>query len=303
MNPIPALTVGFPLAQESPPFYDQAWFNDNLPPIGRWINDAINWLAVNLSTFWDVVAWPIDTLLSSSTDFLIWLPWPIVIVALVAIGWSVRTWKVGVGSGAALLGVGFLGPDYWNLGMQTFSMIITAVLFCVLLGMPLGILAARNDDADSAIRPLLDAMQTIHPFVYLLPAVFFFGIGTVPGVIVTVIFAMPPMVRLTNLGIRQVPSDVVEAARAFGTRDMQLLREIQLPLARQTILAGLNQTLMLSLSMVVIAALIAAGGIGQAILRGVQNADNAQAGTSGIAVLLIALILDRISQPSKTQDA
>jgi len=303
MNPISALTVGFALAQESPPFYDQAWFNDNLPPIGRWINDAINWLAVNLSTFWDIVAWPIDTLLSSSTDFLIWLPWPIVIVALIAIGWSVRTWKVGVGSGAALLGVGFLGPDYWNLGMQTFSMIITAVLFCVLLGMPLGILAARSDDADSAIRPLLDAMQTIHPFVYLLPAVFFFGIGTVPGVIVTVIFAMPPMVRLTNLGIRQVPSDVVEAARAFGTRDIQLLREIQLPLARQTILAGLNQTLMLSLSMVVIAALIAAGGIGQAILRGVQNADNAQAGTSGIAVLLIALILDRISQPSKTQDA
>lgn len=285
------------------PFYDQAWFNENLPPIGRWINDTINWLAVNLSTFWDIVAWPIETLLDSSTDFLIWLPWPVVVLALVAIGWTVRTWKVGVGSGAALVGVGFLGPDYWNLGMQTFSMIVTAVIFCVLIGMPLGILAARNDTADSAIRPLLDAMQTIHPFVYLLPAVFFFGIGTVPGVIVTVIFAMPPMVRLTNLGIRQVPSDVVEAARAFGTKDMQLLREIQLPLARPTILAGLNQTLMLSLSMVVIAALIAAGGIGQAILRGVQNADNAQAGTSGIAVLLIALILDRISQPSRAQDA
>lgn len=297
----PPISIPVNPATAAVPFYDQAWFNENLPPIGRWINDTINWLAVNLSTFWDIVAWPIETLLDSSTDFLIWLPWPIVVLALIAIGWTVRTWKVGVGSGAALVGVGFLGPDYWNLGMQTFSMIVTAVIFCVLIGMPLGILAARNDTADSAIRPLLDAMQTIHPFVYLLPAVFFFGIGTVPGVIVTVIFAMPPMVRLTNLGIRQVPSDVVEAARAFGTRDMQLLREIQLPLARPTILAGLNQTLMLSLSMVVIAALIAAGGIGQAILRGVQNADNAQAGTSGIAVLLIALILDRISQPSRAQ--
>lgn len=288
------------LAQESVPFYDEAWFNENLPPIGRWINDAINWLAVNLSTFWDVVAWPIETLLTSFTGFLQWVAWPLIILAVVAIGWGARNWKVGLGSGAALLGVGFLGPDYWNLGMQTFSMIITAVTFCLVIGMPLGVLAARSDRADSTIRPLLDAMQTIHPFVYLLPAVFFFGIGTVPGVIVTVIFAMPPMVRLTNLGIRGVSPDVVEAARAFGTRDLQLLREIQLPLARPTILAGLNQTLMLSLSMVVIAALIAAGGIGQAILRGVQNADNAQAGTSGIAVLLIALVLDRISQPSRS---
>ena len=283
-------------------FWDSTWFNENLPPFGTWIDSAIDWLAVNLATFWDIVAWPIDTLLMVFTDFLVWVPWPIVIVAVVAIGWLARNWKVGIGSGVALLAIGFLGPDYWDLAMETFAMIITAVFFCIVLGMPLGILAARSDRADGAIRPALDAMQTIHPFVYLLPAVFFFGIGTVPGVIVTVIFAMPPMVRLTNLGIRQVPSDVVEAARAFGTRDFQLLREIQLPLARPTILAGLNQSLMLSLSMVVIAALIAAGGIGQAIVRGVQNADNAQAGTSGIAVLLIALILDRLSQPVKESD-
>jgi glycine betaine/proline transport system permease protein len=291
------------LAQEDGvSFWDSTWFNENLPPFGTWIDSAIDWLAVNLATFWDIVAWPIDTLLTVFTDFLIWVPWPIVVVAVAAIGWVARNWKVGIGSGVALLAIGFLGPDYWDLAMETFAMIITAVFFCIVLGMPLGIIAARSDRADGAIRPALDAMQTIHPFVYLLPAVFFFGIGTVPGVIVTVIFAMPPMVRLTNLGIRQVPSDVVEAARAFGTRDFQLLREIQLPLARPTILAGLNQSLMLSLSMVVIAALIAAGGIGQAIVRGVQNADNAQAGTSGIAVLLIALILDRLSQPVKESE-
>ena len=288
------------LAQEGAiSFWDAEWFNENLPPFGEWINDSINWLAVNLATFWDVIAWPIDALLGYFTGFLQWLPWPVVVVAVVALGWVLRNWKIGLVSGVSLLGMGFLGADFWDLGMQTFAMIITAVVFCVIIGMPLGILAARSDTFDGALRPALDAMQTIHPFVYLLPAVFFFGIGTVPGVVVTVIFAMPPMARLTNLGIRQVPSDVVEAARAFGTRDFQLLREIQLPLARQTILAGLNQTLMLSLSMVVIAALIAAGGMGQAILRGVQNGNNALAGTSGIAVLLIAIILDRLSQPAK----
>lgn len=288
------------LAQEEPAsFWSAEWFNDNLPPFGTWIDTAIDWLAVNLSTFWDVVAWPIDTLLGYFTDFLLFVPWPIVVVAVTAIGWVTKNWKIGTVVGVSLLGIGFLGADFWDLGMATFAMIITAVVFCVVLGMPLGILAARNDNFDASLRPALDAMQTIHPFVYLLPAIFFFGLGTVPGVIVTVIFAMPPMVRLTNLGIRQVPSDVVEAARAFGTRDFQLLREIQLPLASPTILAGLNQSLMLSLSMVVIAALIAAGGLGQMILRGVQNGQNALAGTSGIAVLLIAVILDRLSQPAK----
>ena len=285
--------------EETVPFWEAEWFNDNLPPIGVWIDTAIDWLAVNLAAFWDVVAWPIDALLGYFTGFLQWIPWPIVVVAVVALGWVMRNWKIGVVSGVSLLGMGFLGADFWDLGMQTFAMIITAVVFCVILGIPLGILAARNDNFDEALRPALDAMQTIHPFVYLLPAIFFFGLGTVPGVIVTVIFAMPPMARLTNLGIRQVPSDVVEAARAFGTRDFQLLREIQLPLARPTILAGLNQSLMLSLSMVVIAALIAAGGLGQMVLRGVQNGNNALAGTSGIAVLLVAIILDRLSQPAK----
>jgi len=288
--------------EETVSFWEAEWFNENLPPFGVWIDTAIDWLAVNLNTFWDVIAWPIDTLLNYSIDFLTWVPWPIIVVAVTALGWWLRNWKIGIGSGAALLGMGFLGPDFWDLGMETFAMIITAVVFCVLIGIPLGIMAARNDNFDGSLRPALDAMQTIHPFVYLLPAVFFFGIGTVPGVVVTVIFAMPPMARLTNLGIRQVPSDVVEAARAFGTRDFQLLREIQLPLASPTILAGLNQSLMLSLSMVVIAALIAAGGMGQAILRGVQNGNNALAGTSGIAVLLIAVILDRLSQPAKETD-
>lgn len=285
------------------PWYDPEFFNENLPPIGAKIAEAIRWMSVHWHDFFEAVEWPIAKLLDTFTDLLLFTPWPLVVLITLAIGWYFRNWKVGWGSAVGLIVMGFLGPDFWKLGMETFAMIITAVVFSVVMGLPLGVWAARDDRVDQAVRPILDAMQTIHPFVYLLPAVFFFGIGTVPGVIVTVIFAMPPMVRLTNLGIRQVPEDVVEAARAFGTKDLQLLREVQLPLAKPTILAGLNQTLMLSLSMVVIAALIAAGGIGRAIVRGVGQADIPLAATSGIAVLIIAVILDRISQPSKEQAA
>ncbi|MGH3442200.1 MAG: ABC transporter permease [Nitriliruptorales bacterium] len=287
------------VAQAGSPWYDTEFFNDNVWPVGRWLNNGVNWMAREWNALFDAIAWPIAQLLDAFNGLLEWLPWPVTVALVVIIGWWVRNWKIGVGSGVGLLAIGFLGADFWALGMQTFAMIITAVVFSVALGLPLGVWSARNNRIDSAVRPVLDAMQTIHPFVYLLPAVFFFGIGTVPGIVVTVIFAMPPMVRLTSLGIRQVPSDVVEAARAFGTKDLQLLREVQLPLAKPTILAGLNQTLMLALSMVVIAALIAAGGIGRAIVRGVGRADIALAGTSGIVVLIIAVILDRISQPGK----
>ncbi len=284
-------------------WYEPAWFNENLPGVGGFLTDVINWMTVNLSWLWDAIAWPIRQLLNLFTTVLVSMPWPLAVLLFVGIGWLARNWVVGVMSGVGLVAIGFLGPDLWVLSMETIAMIVSAVVFSVLLGLPLGIWAARNDRVEATTRPVLDAFQTIHPFVYLLPAVFFFGIGTVPGVIVTVIFAMPPMVRLTNLGIRQVPEDVVEAARAFGTPDLQLLREVQLPLAKDTILAGLNQTLMLSLSMVVIAALIAAGGLGQAIVQGVNSNNFALASTSGIAVLIVAVILDRISQPGREPTA
>lgn len=287
-------------AAESPAaWYTTEWFNENVAPVGAWLNQGIRWMAVHWHDFFEAVAWPVAQLLDAFIAFLEWLPWPVIILLVLAIGWFARGAKVGIGAAVGQLAIGFLGADFWALSMVTYAMIITAVVFSVALGLPLGVWAARSDRVDQLVRPVLDAMQTIHPFVYLLPAVFFFGTGRVPGIIVTVIFAMPPMVRLTNLGIRQVPSDVVEAARAFGTRDLQLLSDVQLPLAKPTILAGLNQTLMLSLSMVVIAALIAAGGIGQAILRGVQSNNIALATTSGITVLIIAVILDRISQPGK----
>lgn len=280
-------------------WWEPEWFNDHLPGVGGWIKDVVDWMTLNLGWLWGAVEWPVNRVLDPLIGGLVSLPWPLAALLFVAIGWAARDWIVGVLSGIGLVVVGFLGPDLWLDSMETIAMIVTAVVFSVVIGMPLGIWSARNDHVEATIRPVLDAFQTIHPFVYLLPAIFFFGIGNAPGVIVTVIFAMPPMVRLTNLGIRQVPEDVVEAARAFGTPDLQLLREVQLPLAKDTILAGLNQTLMLSLSMVVIAALIAADGLGAPILRGVQSNNIAVAGTSGIAVLVVAVILDRISQPGR----
>lgn len=263
-------------------------------PLGDWAEAAVNWLTVNAETVFNNIRWPIAQFLDGMESLLLWLPWPVVIAIVIAIGWFKSGWRIGVGSGLALLFVGFLG--YWELTMTTLGMILTAMAFCILVGIPLGILAAQNDRFDSFLRPMLDAMQTIHPFVYLVPIVMFFGVGKVPGTLATIIFALPPIVRLTNLGIRQVSSDVVEAARAFGSNSRQLLLEVQLPLALPTIMAGLNQSLMLALSMVVIVALIAGGGLGQEILRSVGRLDIDRAFTAGLAVLILAVVLDRISQ-------
>jgi glycine betaine/proline transport system permease protein len=290
------------LAQaDSPPFWSAEFFDEHVLPIGDWLREAVFWLTVHAKPVFDVIRWPVDQILDRSTDFLTALPWPIVVLSFLLIGWRVRGLVAGVLSAAALVLVGFLAAELWEKTMETLAMIVTAVSFCVVIGIPSGILAARSDRAERVIRPVLDAMQTIHPFVYLLPAVFFFGLGSSPGVIVTIIFALPPIVRLTNLGIRQVPVEAVEAGRAFGSSELQLLRDVQLPLARPTIMAGLNQTLMLSLSMVVIVAIIAGGGLGQVILRGVQRADVPIASTSGIAVLILAVVLDRITQASRGQ--
>ncbi len=189
---------------------------------------------------------------------------------------------------------GFLG--YWELIMETVAIILTALSICILIGVPLGIWSARNDRVEGFSRIVMDGMQTVHPFVYLVPIVMLLGIGSVPGTIATIIFAIPPMVRLTTLGIRQVPKEVVEASRAFGSSDMQLLFEIQIPLAMRTIMAGLNQTVMLALSMVVIISLIAGGGIGMDILRAVGRLDVGRAVSSGLAVLVLAVVLDRVTQ-------
>jgi glycine betaine/proline transport system permease protein len=262
--------------------------------IGQGVTDVVDWLTINAGTVFDAVRWPIDVVLENFETLLLWLPWPIVILIFAGIGFMKAGWKTALLTVIGFFIVGFMG--YWDLTMTTLSMILTAIFFCLIVGVPLGILAARNDTFEGVLRPVLDAMQTIHPFVYLIPVVMFFGIGKVPGTMATIIFALPPMIRLTNLGIRQVQHDVVEASHAFGSGEIQMLWDVQLPLALPTIMAGLNQTLMLALSMVVIVALIAGGGLGQEIYGAVSSMQTGRAVTSGIAVLVLAIMLDRISQ-------
>jgi glycine betaine/proline transport system permease protein len=187
--------------------------------------------------------------------------------------------------------------------MTTLAMIITAVLFCAVLGIPAGILAARSDFFWSIVRPVLDVMQTIPSFVYLVPIVMLFGVGMTPGIIATIVFALPPIVRLTNLGIRNVRGDLVEAARAFGSTSWQMLWDLQIPLALRTIMAGLNQTLMLSLSMVVITALIGAGGLGLVVNTGLGRLDVGGATAGGVGIVILAIVLDRITQGLGEQNA
>jgi len=284
------------------------WDNANLDaweiPFGLWIEEIVFWLTAHIKGFLDAVKWPVDKLLELIIDNLLqdWLPWPVVLLMFFLLGVATRNILVGLGSAAGLLICGLLGNEYWDLTMETLGMIIVAVLICTVIGIPLGILAARVDAFWSRLRPVLDGMQVIHPFVYLLPIIFLFGVRRTPGVLATLVFALPPIVRLTNLGIRQVPSDVVEAARAFGATEFRILREVQMPLARPAIMAGLNQTLLLSLSMVGIVAIIAGGGLGKPILTALNTADIPVGASAGAGLYFVGVLLDRISQPEESDD-
>lgn len=267
-------------------------------PVGRWVEVAVDWLVLHGEPVFRTVRWPVQKLLDAILYVLGGLPWPVVVLLILAIGWRMAGRRIGVIAALGMVLVGFLG--YWERAMETMGMTITAVVFCTVTGIPLGILSAHSDRLHRAMRLVLDAMQTIHPFVYIVPVVMFFGIGTVPGTLATMIFSLPPIVRLTDLGLRQVPPEVLEAARAFGASSMQLLVKVKLPLAGRTIMMGLNQTLMLALSMVVIVAVIAGGGLGQEIYRAVGRLDIGGAATSGLAVLILAIVLDRISQVQRS---
>ena len=284
------------------------WDNANLDaweiPFGLWIEEIVFWLTTHIKGFLDAVKWPVDKLLELIIDNLLqdWLPWPVVLLLFFLLGAATRNFLVGLGSAAGLLICGLLGNEYWDLTMETLGMIIVAVLICTVIGIPLGILAARVDAFWSRLRPILDGMQVVHPFVYLLPIIFLFGVRRTPGVLATLVFALPPIVRLTNLGIRHVAADVVEAARAFGATEFRILREVQMPLARPSIMAGLNQTLLLSLSMVGIVAIIAGGGLGKPILTALNTADIPVGASAGAGLYFVGVLLDRISQPEESDD-
>ncbi len=263
-------------------------------PLGDWVEASLNYVVHNFRGVFQSVRWPIDQVLKGVEALLQSVP-PLIGVALGALlGWQVAGRRMAVLCAVTLTLLGSIGV--WSESMTTLALVITSVFFCAIFGVPLGILCARNERLESSLRPLLDAMQTLPAFVYLVPVVMLFGIGDVPGVLVTIVFALPPLVRLTNLGIRQVPADKIEAARAFGCTPRQMLLKVQLPLAAPTMMAGLNQTLMLSLSMVVIASMISVGGLGQMVLRGIGRLDMGLATVGGVGLVLLAIFLDRLTQ-------
>ncbi|MBG6070606.1 glycine betaine/proline transport system permease protein [Polaromonas sp. CG_9.7] len=270
----------------------QLW--DGSLPVESWINSGLAWVVDNFRPFFQTVRGPIDSTLTSVEGLLQSVPSLAMIAFIGLVAWQFTGRGLAIGAVVSLLLVAMLG--IWPEAMVTLSLVLTSLAFCLVVGLPLGILLASSDRAMRLMRPILDAMQTTPAFVYLVPVVMLFGIGNVPGVIVTIVFALPPLIRLTNLGIRQVRPDLIEAARAYGASPLQMLVKVQLPLAMPSIMAGVNQTLMLSLSMVVIASMIAVGGLGQMVLRGIGRLDMGLATVGGLGIVLLAITLDRITQ-------
>ncbi len=262
--------------------------------IGGWADTIVNYILDHFTPALDMIAATIGFVTDGIQNALLSIP-PyagIAILALLAL-WRVG-WKFAIFTVLALALIIHMG--LWSGTMESLSLVLASTIIAVVIGIPLGIAMARNDTVASLIRPVLDLMQTMPAFVYLIPAAMFFGLGAVPGTIATVIFAMPPVVRLTNLGIRQVHAEFVEAGLAFGCTSRQLLFKVQLPNAMPSIMAGMNQTIMLSLSMVVIASMIGAGGLGNTVLTGIQRLDVGKGFEGGLAVVILAVILDRITQ-------
>lgn len=262
--------------------------------IGDGVDAVVNYVLDNFSPFLDFVATVIGFVTSAIQETLTAIPMPVGILIFVILSF----WRVGAAFGV-LAGLALWLVDHmglWTAMMETLSLVIASTLMAMIIGLPLGIAMARKDSVAALVRPVLDLMQTMPAFVYLIPAAMFFGLGAVPGAIATVIFAMPPVVRLTNLGIRQVHVEFIEAGNAFGCTPSQLLFKVQLPNAMPSIMAGINQTIMLSLSMVVIASMIGAGGIGNTVLTGIQRLDVGTGFEGGLAVVILAVILDRLTQ-------
>ncbi len=262
--------------------------------VGEAISVVVDWIQTNLGGLLDAISTAIEFVVANLENLLLWIdPW-VAFALLVVLGFL----RVGVGFGIFCVASVFLlwEMTLWQETMSTVALVLSASIVAIVIGMPIGIAMSRNGKVEAAVRPVLDLMQTMPPFVYLIPAAIFFGLGKVPGTIATVVFAMPPVVRLTNLGIRQVSDENIEAGLAFGCTPRQLLTKVQMPLALPTIMQGVNQTIMLSLSMVVIASMIGAGGLGETVLTGIQRLNVGLGFEGGLGVVLVAILLDRITQ-------
>jgi ABC-type proline/glycine betaine transport system permease subunit len=266
-------------------------------PLGDWFASVVDWINDNLGPVLDFIQWLLEPVLYDNIyGALHWVPPLVMAVLLGLLGLLARGWKFGLATLVGMLLIQtFATAPMWTRAMETLSLVIVASVFAMILAVPLGILAARNSLASSVIRPAMDFMQTMPAFVYLIPTLFFFSIGVVPGIVSTIVFAMPPGVRLTELGIRQVDKEMVEAGHAFGAPPRQILTRIQIPLAMPTIMAGVNQVIMLSLSMVVIAGIVGAGGLGGEVLSGITRLDLGKGFEAGVSVVILAIYLDRLT--------
>ncbi|ATG51194.1 glycine/betaine ABC transporter [Brachybacterium vulturis] len=262
-------------------------------PIGDWAESGIDWLKANLSWLFDAFTWLMEFLVGNLTEGLLFLPALVLIPLLALLAWVARSWRMGIGTLVMMLAV--LAMDQWTPMLQTMALVIVATLFAVVIAVPLGILAAMSSSVSAIVKPIMDFMQTMPAFVYLIPAVTFFSIGLVPGMFSTIIFALPPGVRMTELGIRQVDSETVEAGESFGATRGQILRGIQLPLAIPTIMAGVNQVIMLALSMAVIAGMAGTEGSGKLVVQAIATLDLPLGVEAGLGVVILAVFLDRVT--------
>ena len=263
-------------------------------PIADGVDRATKWLTTTGDFIFDPISNAIENAIFWIKKALLWIPWPVLVASVAILAVRLAGPAVGIFTVIALLLIGLCG--LWPASMETMALMVTSVAISVALAIPLGIMGARSDRMDAVMRPFLDGMQTMPIFVYLVPAIFFFGLGNAPAVMATMLYAIPPAIRLTNLGIRQVPPETVEAARAFGASPGQLLLKVQLPLALPTIMAGINQTTMMALAMVVIASMVSAGGLGENVLKAIGGLRVGDSLVAGLAVVFLAIIIDRITQ-------
>ncbi|MCH1627548.1 ABC transporter permease [Ferdinandcohnia quinoae] len=263
-------------------------------PIADWIDSFIDWLVANFDFLFEGIADGLEGFVEGIVSGLAFIPSIVLIIIISLLAWKVCRWRIALFTFVGLFLIDNLG--YWENMLDTIALVLTSVAISIIIGIPLGIWSSQNKTVGKVVVPILDFMQTMPAFVYLLPAIFFFNIGVVPGVVASVIFAMPPTIRLTILGINQVPADLVEATEAFGSTTKQRLLKVQIPLAMPTIMAGINQSIMLALSMVVIASMVGAPGLGADVYRAVTQLQTGTGFEAGLAIVIVAIILDRITQ-------
>jgi len=263
-------------------------------PLAKAIDAGMEWLLTHLDGFFDAIGFVILQVVNAFEAVFLFLPWFVLIPLVGLAGWKlVGKWKSGIVFMLLLTLIGSFG--YWDLAMRTLALVIASVFFSLLMGIPLGIQMARSDRTQSILQPILDAMQTMPSFVYLIPALMFFGMGKVPAMFATIIYAVPPVIRLTNVGIRTVDREAVEASQAFGATPRQVLFDVQLPLAKPSIMVGVNQTTMMALAMVVMGSMIGAKGLGMEVLIAISRIEVGQGFEAGLSIVILAIIIDRIT--------